>query len=229
MRAIIKEFVEICVATLPFNTPVYEFGSYQVAGQEGFADLRAFFPGQPYVGADMRRGPGVDVVLDLHNIGLPDASVGSVLILDTLEHVERPWRAMEEVYRILAPGGVVLISSVMNFPIHNHPSDYWRFTPEALRSLLRSFEFATVTWAGIEDFPETIVGVGYKGQLSGERERALRERLAAWQQCWTPRVPPRYERLAKFITPPLMLAIYRTIRDRNPSWFHRVWHQLGWE
>lgn len=225
MRVVVKEFVEACVATLPFNPPVYEFGSYQVAGQEGFADLRSFFPGWRYVGADMRHGPGVDVVLNLHDIGLPDASVGSVLMLDTLEHVEKPWRAMEEIHRILAPGGVVLISSVMNFPIHYYPSDYWRFTPEAFRSLLRSFEFAVVTWAGAEDFPETVVGVGYKGQLSEAHAQALQERLAAWQRRWMPRVPPRYERLAKLVTPPILLAIYRMIRDRNLCWLYQAWNQ----
>lgn len=227
MRDIIKEFVRECAALLPFREPIHEFGAYQVAGQEGFADLRAFFPGTCYIGSDMRRGTGVDLLLNLHALGLASESVGSALILDTLEHVEMPWRAMEEVHRVLAPGGVVLISSVMNFPIHNHPSDYWRFTPEAFRSLLRSFEFAMVSWAGVEDFPETVVGVGCKGRLSETQTHALQERLTAWQQRWAPRVPPRYERIAKLVTPPLMLTAYRVMRDRDLRWIRQVWHQPG--
>jgi SAM-dependent methyltransferase len=225
MREIIKDFVRECSAILPLHEPIHEFGAYQVAGQEGFADLRSLFPGKCYIGSDIRFGPGVDVLLDLHALGLADASVGSALILDTLEHVEKPWRAMEEVYRIIRPGGVVLISSVMNFPIHNYPSDYWRFTPEAFRSLLRPFEYATVTWAGVEDFPETVVGIGCKDRLSDGDIQALNECLIAWRQRWMPRVPPLYERCAKLVAPPLALNVYRAVRDRNLDWIRRSWHQ----
>lgn len=75
MRESIKEFVKICAETLPIIEPVYEFGSFQVPGQEGFADLRPFFKGKKYIGTDVRDGPGVDVLVDLHNINLPADSV----------------------------------------------------------------------------------------------------------------------------------------------------------
>ncbi|MFQ5929050.1 MAG: methyltransferase domain-containing protein, partial [Acidobacteriota bacterium] len=101
MRESIKHFVKICAESLPISDPVYEFGSLQVPGQEDFADLRPLFPSKKYVGADMRDGPGVDTILDLHDINLPSESVGTVLMLDTLEHVEFPRKAVEEIYRIL--------------------------------------------------------------------------------------------------------------------------------
>jgi len=41
MREAIKQFVEICAATLPIPDPVDEFGSLLVPGQEGFADPSA--------------------------------------------------------------------------------------------------------------------------------------------------------------------------------------------
>ncbi len=58
----IKRFAEICSQTLPVFEPIYEFGALQVEGQEGFADLRSFFPGKSYIGTDFREGPGVDVI-----------------------------------------------------------------------------------------------------------------------------------------------------------------------
>ena len=73
--------------------PIYEFGALQLPGLEEFADLRPFFRGKSYVGCDMREGRGVDKVLNLHNIDLPDESVGTVITLDTLEHVEFPHKA----------------------------------------------------------------------------------------------------------------------------------------
>ena len=116
----------------------------------------------------MQAGPGVDVVMNLHQIELPSESVGTVLILDTLEHVEDARKAVEEAYRILRPNGVLVIGSSMNFPIHNYPYDYWRFTPEAFKSLLKPFETAIVESAGAAHFPHTIVGIGVKGVLAKE-------------------------------------------------------------
>jgi len=79
MRSSIREFAKLCAQTLELQEPIYEFGSLQVPKQEGFADLRPFFKGKQYVGADVQEGPGVDVVLDLHKINLPDNSVGTIL------------------------------------------------------------------------------------------------------------------------------------------------------
>lgn len=172
MRESIKQFVKICAETLPISEPIYEFGSLQVHGQEGFADLRPLFPGKKYIGADMREGSGVDIVLNLHHINLSLESVGTVLILDTLEHVEFPRKAIEEIYRILKPCGILIISSVMNFPIHDYPYDYWRYTPEAFKSLLKPFTFSFVDLAGESNFPHTVVGIGFKASIS---ENVIRE------------------------------------------------------
>ena len=162
MRPLLMDFTEIAISTIAPQEPIYEFGSLQVPGQEGIADLRKYFQGKEFVGCDMREGPGVDKVLNLHAIDLPSESVGTVVSLDTLEHVEYPNKAMDEVYRILKPGGMAIISSVMNFHIHDYPHDYWRFTPEAFRSLLKPFSSSFVGSAGRKEFPHTVVGIGFK-------------------------------------------------------------------
>lgn len=163
VRRAIKEFVSIVAAHIPIKEPIYEFGSLQVVGQEGFADLRPVFPAKEYIGADMREGPGVDKILDLHHIDLPSGCAGAILCLDTLEHVEYPHRALEEIHRVLEPDGVAVISSVMDFPIHDYPHDYWRFTPEAFRSLLKPFAYSFIGFVGKESFPHTVIGIGFKG------------------------------------------------------------------
>ena len=88
MRELIREFVELASRTLPLEGPIYEFGAFLVPGQEQLADLRPLFPGKQYVGADMRAGPGVDPLLNLPDVALPDAAAGTGLCLHTLEHVE---------------------------------------------------------------------------------------------------------------------------------------------
>ena len=181
MRDNIKKFVSITAKWLPLLGPIYEFGSFQVPGQEGFADLRPLFPGRDYVGADMREGPGVDRVLNLHKIDLPSESVGSVLCLDTLEHVEYPHQALQEIHRILSPkGGIAVISSVMDFPIHDYPYDFWRFTPTAFESLLKPFGHSFVGYSGRASFPHTVVGVGFKGDVPDLADFTMRYKH--WQK-----------------------------------------------
>jgi hypothetical protein len=168
VRDNVKAFVRDVAELFGAPEPVYEFGSLQVAGQEGYADLRPLFPGKAFVGCDLRQGIGVDRIEDLMRLSLGDETVGTVLILDTLEHVENCHVAMQEVYRIVKPEGVVAISSVMLFPIHEYPSDYWRFTPEAFRLLLRPFQTAFVSYEGKPEIPHTVFGVASKSRLPDE-------------------------------------------------------------
>lgn len=162
MRETVKQFVKVLSENLVIQEPVYEFGSLQVEGQEGYADLRVYFNRKEYVGCDMRTGTGVDRILDLHDIDLADNSVGTVLLIDTLEHVEYCRKAISEVHRILKPNGLLIVTSVMNFPIHDHPNDYWRFTPEGFSSLLSLFDYKHITYLGKDDFPHTVAAIAIK-------------------------------------------------------------------
>jgi len=219
MRPNIKQFATIVAENFPIQDPIYEFGSLQVPGQEGFADMRPIFPGRKYVGADLRKGPGVDKVLDLHSIDLPSESVGTVLCFDTLEHVEQPHRALQEIHRILSSCGIAVISSVMEFPIHEHPYDYWRFTPEAFKSILKPFKEAFVGFAGKETFPHTVVGIGFKGEVPDLSR--FREKYRQWQAA------QKYEfrAIVRQVTPPVMLPflnhVYITLTGLTKAFSRR--------
>jgi len=204
MRKNIKEFVSIVANTIQIKEPIYEFGSLQVAGQEGFADLRPLFPGKKYVGVDMREGRGVDKVLNLHDIDLPAECVGTILCLDTLEHVEYPHRALEEIYRVLEPYGIAIISSVMDFPIHDYPYDYWRFTPEAFRSLLKPFDSKFIGFVGKEEFPHSVVGIGFKGDTSPQLIE-FEEKFKPWKALQEVRAGLSVlEWIRRLVTPPIL-------------------------
>ncbi len=165
MRKPIWNYVTLALETLPINEPVYEFGAYQVEEAPENCDLRPLLQGKDYIGCDMRDGPGVDKVLNLHDIDLPDESVGTVIMMDTLEHVEYPHQAVNEVHRVLKPDGIVIMSSVLDFFIHATPNDFWRFTPDGFRSLLKPFNHSHVGFYGREVFPHSLVGVGFKGAV----------------------------------------------------------------
>jgi SAM-dependent methyltransferase len=212
IRELVRQFVQICAEYFVFREPIYEFGCYQPQGQEGFADLRPFFPGKVYIGADLRKGPGVDIILYLHNIDLPSESVGSVLILDTLEHVEYPRKALRELQRILKPGGILIMSSVMDYPIHDSPSDYWRFTPAGFQSLLKDFGISIVGYAGNRDFPHTVVGFGLKGDLSNTAVNEFKQKLEEWSKGSLDGRKSHVRNLIKEFLPPVILRFYVKFR-----------------
>ncbi len=162
MRQSLKDIVGVLAGVVPFPEPIVELGAFQVESQIGFADLRPFFPDKAYVGCDMRAGPGVDRIENMHRLTFADGSVGSILCLDTLEHVANCQLAVTEMHRVLAPGGVLVLASVMDFEIHEFPSDYWRFTPKAIEMLMRRFQTLQVFYQGNPAKPHTVLGIGRK-------------------------------------------------------------------
>lgn len=119
---------------------VVEVGSRQAVNQEDIADMRAFFSKSKYIGVDMQKGPGVDVIQKGEKLPFDNGSVDVVLCLETFEHCDKPWEVAKEIERVVSKKGVVVVSSQQNFPIHMHPSDYFRFTPFGLKSLFESLQ-----------------------------------------------------------------------------------------
>jgi SAM-dependent methyltransferase len=181
MRDHNKTFCRVVTETFDCPGPIFEFGSYQVEGQVDYADLRALFRGKDYVGCDMRAGPGVDRVEDVSAIGLPDASAGTVLCIETFEHVFEVRRAFDEVFRILKPGGLFVITSPLNFRIHGYPDDYWRMTPNCLRRMLEPYAARLTGYQGYHKFPHSVMGLGLKAPAPGDVARKADLLVAAYR------------------------------------------------
>ncbi len=148
--------------TFDLPEPILEIGSYQVPGQEAIADLRGLFADKEYVGVDVRSGPGVDSVADVQSLPYEDCSVGTVIAMNTFEHVPRFWRGFHEIYRVLRPHGALLVSCPFYFHLHHHPADYWRFTPDALNLLLEDYPSRIVGWHGPAKRPANVWGVAFR-------------------------------------------------------------------
>jgi SAM-dependent methyltransferase len=146
--------------TLP--DPILEIGSYQVEGQDELIDLRGLFPGRPYIGVDFRPGPGVDCVASVERLPQPDASVGTVIAFNTFEHVQRFWVGFDEVFRVLRPDGVFVLSCPFYFHQHDYPSDYWRFTPQAFEFLLAKYPARILGWHGPERRPQNVWAAAFR-------------------------------------------------------------------
>ena len=182
MRDHNKTFCRLVAETFECPGPVFEFGSYQVEGQREYANLRTLFPGQEYVGCDMRTGPGVDRVEDVSAIKLPDGKAGTVLCIETFEHVFEVRRAFDEVFRILKPGGLFVITSPLNFRIHGYPDDYWRMTPNCLRRMLSPYAARLTGYQGYHKFPHSVMGLGVKAPAPGEFAQRADELIIGYRE-----------------------------------------------
>jgi SAM-dependent methyltransferase len=158
---LITNFIAELGELIDLPEPIVEFGSLQVK-RDQTNDLRLVFSDKTFVGTDLRPGPGVDRVEDLRSLSFGDEEIGTAVCVDTLEHCDDPLAACRELYRVLRPEGICAVSSVMWFPIHDYPHDYWRFTPEGMARLLAPFEDVWVKGIGHPVFPTQVVGVGGK-------------------------------------------------------------------
>jgi SAM-dependent methyltransferase len=181
-QQLIVDFVAELARTIELPEPIVEFGSLQVEPDQP-NDLRRLLGDRDFTGTDIRPGPGVDRVEDLRSLSYADGELGTALCLDTLEHCEDPRQACRELHRVVRPGGLCVISSVMLFPIHGYPNDYWRFTPEGFRVLLEPFDAVDVIGIGHPDVPTQVIGAGRKGgQLDFSLNRF--QTLTAEQEEW---------------------------------------------
>ena len=204
MRDNTKAFCRTVTESLDCPGPVHEFGSYQTPGQRGYADLRGLFPGQPYVGSDLRDGPGVDRIEDVSALSCRSGSVGTALAIETFEHVFEIRAAFDEVYRILQPGGVFVVTLPLNFRIHAFPDDYWRMTPSCLRRMLAPYAASLTVAQGYDRFPHSVLAVAIKSpapvDVSARIDRLTRAFTVALTQAeadlpWRWKVRRRFRRL----------------------------------
>lgn len=90
----------------------------------------------------------IDLAVDAHRLPFADQSFDTVLAIEVLEHLKRPAVASTEVWRVLRPGGLVLVSIPFMFRIHGDPSDFQRLTASGLKELFSEFSEIKVTEFG---------------------------------------------------------------------------------
>ena len=146
MREAVINYVKWAIERFPFEEPILD----TCAGWEPNY-YQPLFPGKRYIKQDIQEydPPCIDILCDICDMKLiPDNSIGLVLNLESLEHIPQPQKAIDEIYRILRPNGLLILTTVMHFKIHRCPRDYWRFTPDGIELLLNRFEILDCTLEG---------------------------------------------------------------------------------
>jgi len=144
---------------------VLEVGSFIVPTQELIQCRTAIGDKcNTFTGVDMRPGNGVNVVCDASHMPFENDKFHMTICLDMLEHAEWPRQIIHEIFRVTKSGGYLFLATVFGFPIHDYPSDYWRFTPNCLRLLLEDagFQVQEVGQEGELDNPRVVRALGHK-------------------------------------------------------------------
>jgi glycosyltransferase involved in cell wall biosynthesis/2-polyprenyl-3-methyl-5-hydroxy-6-metoxy-1,4-benzoquinol methylase len=122
-------------------------------GEKPYAGVFAPYVGE-HVGVDYGGGPhqmaNVDVVATAYDVPLPDDSFDTALLSEVLEHLEEPADALREAWRLLRPGGHLIVTVPFVWVVHEEPRDFYRYSPFGLRYLLEKagFEVEAITPVG---------------------------------------------------------------------------------
>ena len=99
---------------------------------------------------DSSREFGPHILGDAQNIPVKSNTVDCVKCTELLEHVEFPERVLDEISRVLKPGGILILSVPFIFGIHGDPYDFQRFTDQKLARMLEdNFKIITLKKHGL--------------------------------------------------------------------------------
>lgn len=141
-RGPIAGVVAAAAAALPAGTRVLDAGAGEAPYRPLFAHCEYVtqdWPGTVHPGAR-----AADVVADLHDLPVPDAAFDAVICTEVLEHVAEPARVLDELVRVLRPGGSLLVTVPFVGPLHEEPHDHYRYTNHGLRGLLGRAGFTAI-------------------------------------------------------------------------------------
>lgn len=125
-------------ATVPAGVRVLDIGA-------GTCPYRSMFSHCEYKAHDFKKYTGeklggtvqygnIDYVSEITSIPVADASFDVILCTEVLEHIPEPGLALQEMVRILRPGGRIFLSAPLGSGLHQLPFHYYGgFSPEWYR------------------------------------------------------------------------------------------------
>ena len=136
----IEEAVAAFAHALPPLARVLDAG----AGEGQYA---RHFSKHRYCGVDLGVGDAawdygeLDAIADLTALPFRDAAFDAMVHIVTIEHLREPARALEEMARTMARGGLLLVAAPHEWEVHQAPHDYFRYTRYGLKYLLERAGF----------------------------------------------------------------------------------------
>jgi SAM-dependent methyltransferase len=114
----------------------------------GNKPYESYFKGltEEYIGCDVVQSDQnkVDVICEANNIPLESNTFDTVFTTQVIEHVADHHGLLSEAFRLLKPGGYLIVSGPMYWPLHEEPHDFFRFTKYGFSYLLNKHGFQEI-------------------------------------------------------------------------------------
>jgi glycosyltransferase involved in cell wall biosynthesis/SAM-dependent methyltransferase len=81
-----------------------------------------------------------DVLVDAHRLPFRDGVFDSAIVMNAFEHYRDPKKVARELYRVLKPGGRLLVRTAFLQPLHEKPWHFYNCTRYGLEEWFRDFE-----------------------------------------------------------------------------------------
>jgi SAM-dependent methyltransferase len=99
-----------------------------------------------YIGCDIAQSDlkKVDVLCPANKIPLENSIFDTVFSTQTIEHVEDHQGLVNEAFRLVKPGGYFIVAGPFNWPLHEEPYDFFRFTKHGFKYIIEKAGFGMV-------------------------------------------------------------------------------------
>ncbi|HUD93666.1 class I SAM-dependent methyltransferase [Sphingobium sp.] len=174
------------------------------------------------IALDIYQTANTHLIADAHHIPLCDDAVDAVVIQAVLEHVIDPQAVVDEIWRVLRPGGMVYAETPFLQHVHEGPYDFMRFTESGHRYLFRKF---ALVGSGVSGGPGTqllwSIDYFFKSLFRSRRIGKIFKMAFSWLQWLDPLIRSDYGSDAASGTFFLGRKSNRTISPREIVEFYR--------
>lgn len=140
-RHYVDSFMQRQIARLPAGAQVLDLGGHK-ARKRGQFDIRRYPLQVTY--ANIVVDKGADIQTDAARLPIAADSFDVVICAELLEHVFDPHPVLAEAFRVLQPGGRLLVTAPFLYRVHGDPYDFGRYTGQFWQSSLRQAGFSDI-------------------------------------------------------------------------------------
>ena len=102
-----------------------------------------------YHGLDLKQGNNIDIVVENAydwEDEIEDETYDLVISGQAFEHIEFFWLTLEQVKRVLKPGGLFFLIVPSTGPVHKNPYDCYRFNENAMKAMAKYINFRVIEY-----------------------------------------------------------------------------------
>jgi SAM-dependent methyltransferase len=126
-----------------YRGTIYDLGCGEASYKDWFLQFSERYVGVDW--SDSFHNIKADIVANLNEpLPIEDAVADTVLSFSVMEHLSEPQLMLKEAFRILKPGGGLILQVPWQWWIHEAPYDFFRYTPYGLRLLLERAGFTEI-------------------------------------------------------------------------------------